>query len=287
MMELPSPRSTRSIPRRGRVNTVLLLCALSAGTLILVQAGGAPAPSVRQLNDSPVGADAFGIRSNTIARERRRIGADPATANGLPGDLQPTGPLSDISQRGITLGIQTAHTTLTVYASPATPEFGHFMRDGLPRLVSRYVRPGLLQIRLHTIAGPRDKCSVAVQPTTACTFAETAQALSFENKMWTFLAVVHGKQGGVAASPPNQTTLRHALTTLGIQPARITAVARTRSALDAVAGDLRDAKHRGVAGPVAFVLDPPGVRTPPAKLPGTPSTTELVGRVDRAVSLPG
>jgi hypothetical protein len=277
------------MPGRGRLNTVLLLCALAFGALILVQAANAPAPPPPKAHDSPAGTDAFGIQSNAIAQERRRIRSDPGTANAsIPtSDLRPTGPLSDLSQRGMTLGFPSAYSTLTVYANLASPEAGHFVRDALPLLVASYVRRGYLQLRLHTIAGPGDTCSVAAQPTTACTFAETAQAVSFENKMWTFLAVVNEKRLSATATTSSQTTIRNALTKLGIPPTRITTAARTAGALDAVATDMRSAKRLGLAGPLAFVLDPPGVRTPPAKLPGPLTTTQLLAQVYQAVSLPG
>jgi protein-disulfide isomerase len=65
-------------------------------------------------------------------------------------------PLAGIAQRGMALGSPGAPATLVEFAAPQCPFCAEYVRDALPGLIERWVRPGRLrlELRLLTFIGP-------------------------------------------------------------------------------------------------------------------------------------
>jgi hypothetical protein len=87
-----------------------------------------------------------------------------------------------VPQDGIRLGRASAPATLVAYVSFAELN-GSFLRDDLPRLISRYVLPGKLRIELRTVTQYDDP---AVDRPVLRRLTRLAQATALQDHLWDF-----------------------------------------------------------------------------------------------------
>lgn len=104
----------------------------------------------------------------------------------VPGAASTAALFAGIPQRGISLGDPRAPVTLVEFADLQCPFCGQFARDALPTLVSRYVRPGRVQVLFRGLAfiGPDSQRA-----------ALAAAAAGAQNRLWQFVELFYENQG--------------------------------------------------------------------------------------------
>ncbi len=146
-------RDSVSMSRRVLVIGAVVLAVVVAGALVAI----------------------FSLRSSAEPQASAVLGG-PKVANMLRG----------IPQDGTALGSPTAPVTLHEFADPQCPYCGAWERDGLPTIVSRYVRQGKVRIVFDGMA--------FVGPDSA-TALRTAFAAAGQNRLWNVLALLYENQG--------------------------------------------------------------------------------------------
>jgi protein-disulfide isomerase len=112
-------------------------------------------------------------------------GSSPAPAP-LTGAQGVEALLRGIPQHGMTLGSPTAPVTLVEFADPQCPYCGTWAREALPTIVSRYVRPGKVQLVFEgmSFVGPD-----------SVTALRTALAAGRQDRFWNVLELLYQNQG--------------------------------------------------------------------------------------------
>src|ERR1700730_10245852 len=117
----------------------------------------------------------------------------------VPGAAKTLALFAGIPQRGIALGDPHAPVTLVEFGDLQCPSCAIFANDALPKIVSRYVRPGRVQLvfRALDFIG-RDSQRAA----------NMAEALGAQNHLWQFVDLAYRNQGLENSSYVTDTYLR-------------------------------------------------------------------------------
>jgi protein-disulfide isomerase len=165
-------------------------------------------------------------------------------------------PLAAIPQRGTSLGSPHAPATLVEFADPQCPFCARYVRDALPGVVERWVRPGRLrlELRLLTFIGPDSKRA-----------ARLIDAAALQNRAWplselAFLTQERENSGYVTAGYLRR--LAHA--TPGLDARRALAQRSSRRVDELLGRARRQARRLGVDATPSFFLVRPG--RPPQRL---------------------
>ncbi|MGI8624836.1 MAG: hypothetical protein ACR2NB_15450 [Solirubrobacteraceae bacterium] len=159
--------------------------------------------------------------------------------------------VAGVPQDGITLGRLAAPATLTVYAS--LDDFSRkFFRTDLPRIVSRWVRPGRLRIQIRTtsslvLGASADRSALAA--------AKIAQAVGLQNHLWQFYGALSARYRGSI----DDALLNAALSDVrGIDPTRMRMDSQSTRISKAIARGDSLARQAKVSKLPTYVLEAPG-----------------------------
>ena len=140
-----------------------------------------------------------------------------------------------IPQRGVELGDRQAKATLVEFADPQCPFCGTFARDVMPSLVRRYVRGGLIRVRLELLA---------ILGSDSVRIARLAAAAMQQDRGWDLIELAYRNQGDEGSGYATDRYLRRiAAATPGLDAAA--ALRRSRNA--AAAGVLDAARSKAAA----------------------------------------
>lgn len=190
-------------------------------------------------------------------RPTQRAGAALRVVRGIP-------------QVGAWLGTDKEVPTLTLYVDIASREFARLDRDVIPALISDYVRPGRLKIRLRML--PRD-AGVARAAT------RYAQAAGLQTKLWEYVRSLESLTGGKVG----RRDLDDAALVAGINLQRLVDDSRSARIERAIARDARLASEQHIEETPAFTLFD-GATT--RDLPASVSARGFAKALDRALSEP-
>lgn len=153
-----------------------------------------------------------------------------------------------IAQVGGILGEDRDLPTLQVFADVTSSKFALFDDAVLPKLLERYVRPGLLKVQLRTIPGDEALDIEATQWT---------QAAGLQTRLWDYARVLAAFEGAVAT----EGDLRAAARFLGgLEANRLEAAGKSARVERAIARAQRFADDAGITSTPAFTVTD-GART--------------------------
>ena len=113
-------------------------------------------------------------------------GSTPAATATVTGAASVNTLLHGIPQHGTTLGSSKAPVTLVEFADPQCPYCATWARDALPDVVTRYVRPGKVQLVFM---------GMSFLGADSVTALRTALAAGRQDKFWNVLELLYANQG--------------------------------------------------------------------------------------------
>lgn len=177
----------------------------------------------------------------------------PASVAQFQGGAEVAEMLAGIPQDGTVLGDPAAPVTIDEYVDLKCPHCAEAAEGVLPTLVTAYVRPGKVRMRLRPLA------FLAADSRTG---AWAASAAARQGKMWQFADVVLRNQGDVGTRWLTPSYVDHAAEVAGVDPVRLRRdmarpAVRARLLADQREAELVEARST----PFWVIRGPGGVRT--------------------------
>lgn len=209
-----------------------------------------------------LGATRLGTRASS------RSGPDPLAAAGSTLERA----LAGVPQRSMALGSPRAPATLVEFADPQCPFCAEYVRDALPGLIERWVRPGRLrlELRLLTLIGPDSKRA-----------ARLVAAAALQDRAWPLSELAFLTQGPENSGYVTEGHLRRlARATPGLDSRRALAERDSHRVDELLSQARRQARRLGVDATPSFFLLRRG--RPPQRLQPHALTTTAMSRAIRS-----